>query len=93
MPDPTKCGWADCDEKLVIHWMWSPLAPDDVLELLAPKCVRSSKLTKCTCVENGLACTYMCKLQAYINQKQQEAEDDSVQVGDSDDDIDGQVDV
>ena len=35
----------------------------------------------------------MCKLQACINQKQQEAEDDSVQVGDSDDDIDGQVDV
>ena len=73
--------------------MRSPLAPDDVLELLACKCARSSKLTKCTCMANGLACTYMCKLQACINQKQHEAEYDSVEVGDSDDDIDGQVDV
>ena len=35
----------------------------------------------------------MCKLQLCSNQKQQEDEDDIVELGDSDDDIDGQVDV
>ena len=34
-----------------------------------------------------------CKLQSCSNQKQQEDEDDIVKLGDSDDDIDGQVDV
>ena len=93
VPDPTKCGWIDDDGKLAIHWMRSPPAPDAVLELLACKCVRSCKLPKCTCIANGLACTNMCKLQSCSNQKQHEDEDDSVELGDSDDDIDEQVDV
>ena len=93
VPDPTKCGWIDDDGKLAIHWMRSPPAPDAVLELLACKCVRSCKLPKCTCIANGLACTNMCKLQSCSNQKQHEDEDDSVALGDSDDDIDAQVDV
>ena len=66
---------------------------DAVLELLACKCVRSCKLSTCTCMAHGLACTDMCKLQPCSDQKQQEDEDDSVELGDSDDDIDEQVDV
>ena len=79
---------------IVIHWMRSPQAPDPVLELLVCKCVRSCKLTKYTCMTNRLACTDMyCNLESYSNQKQQEDEDDIVELGESDDDIDGQVDV
>ena len=85
VPDPTKCGWQ------ARHWMRSPPAPDAVLELLACKYVRSSKLQKCTYMANGLACTDMCKLQSFSNQRQQE--DEIVELGDSDDDIDEQVDV
>ena len=93
VPDLTKCGWIDDDGKLAIHWMRSPPAPDAVLELLACKCVRSSKLSTCTCMANGLACTDMCKLHSCSNQKQQEDEVDIVELGDSDNDIDEQVDV
>ena len=83
----------DDDGKLAIHWMRSPPAPDAVLELLACKCVRSCKLSTCTCMAHGLACTDMCKLQPCSNQKQQEDEDAIVELGDSDDDIGEQVDV
>ena len=92
VPDPTKCRWIDEDGKLAIHWMRSPPAPDAVLELLACKCVRSCKLPKCACMANGLSCTYMCRLQSCSNQKQQEDDDDNVELGDSDDEIDEQLD-
>ena len=79
---------------IAIYWMWSPPAQFAVMELLVCKCVRSYKLTTCTCIANRLACTDMCcKLQSCSNQKQQEDEDDIVELGDSNDDIDGQVDV
>ena len=71
--------------------MRSPPARDAVLTLLACKCVLSCKLPKCTSKANGLACTDMCKLQLCSNQRQQK--DDIVEFGDSDDDIDEQVDV
>ena len=93
VPDPTKCGLIDDDGKLAMHWMRSPPAPDAVLELLACKCVRSCKLSTCTCMAHGLACAYMCKLQSCSNQKQQEDEDDIVELGGTDDDIGEQVDV
>ena len=76
-----------------IHLMRSQTAQYAVLEFLVCKCVRSCKLTKCTCIASRLACTNICKLQSCSNHKQQEDEDDIVQLGDSDDDIDGQVDV
>ena len=85
VPDPTKCRLIDDDGKLVIHWMRSPQAPDAVLELLACKCVRSCKLSTCTCNAHGLACTDMCKLQSCSNQKQQEDEYDIVELGGTDD--------
>ena len=79
---------------IAIHWMRSPPAQYAVLELLVCKCVLSCKLTKCTCIANRLACTNRCcKLQSCSNQKQEEDEEDIVKLGDSDDDIDGQVDV
>ncbi len=77
---------------IAIHWMLSPPAHYAVMELLACKCVRNYKLTKCTGMANRLACTSMCcKLQSSNNQKQQEDEDDIVELGDSDDDIYGQI--
>ena len=89
--NPTKCGW------IYVMMASSPFTEcgrhqhhNAVLELLACKCVRSCKL-KCACMANGLACPDMCKLQSYSCQKQQE--DDIVELGDSDDDIDEQVDV
>ena len=81
------------DGNLAIHWMRSPPAPYAVLEWLACKCIRSCKLPKCACMANGLACTCVCKLQSCCNQKQQAYVDDIVELGDSDDDIDEQVDV
>ena len=85
VPKPTKYGLICDDGKLAIHWMRSQPAPYAVLELLACKCVRSCKLPKCTCMANGLACADKCKLQSCSSQKQQE--DDIVELGDSDDDI------
>ena len=79
---------------IAIHWMRSPAAQYAVLELLVCKCVRSYKLTECTCIANRLACRDMCcKLQSCSNHKQQEDEDDIVELGESDNDIDGKVDV
>ena len=93
VPDPTKCGLIADDGKLAIHWMRSPPAPDAALELLACKCVRSCKLPMYTCMAHGLTCPDMCKLQSCSNQKQQEDEDDIVELGGTDDDIGEQVDV
>ena len=77
---------------IAIHWVMSPPSHDALLELLACKCARNCKLTKCTGMANRLACTSMrCKLHSSNNQKQQEDEDDIVELGDSDDDIYGQV--
>ena len=83
----------DCLFVHLLHWMRSPPAPDAVLELLACQCVSSCKLSTCTCMANRLAFTDMCKLQSCSNHKQQEDEDDIVELGDADDDIDEQVDV
>ena len=59
--------------------------------LVLNKCVRSCKLPTCTGMANGLACPDMYKLLSCSNHKQDE--DDIVQLGDTDDAIDEQVDV
>ena len=90
---PSVDGWMMMASSIAIHWMRSPPAQDAVL-LLVCKCVRSYKLTECTCMANILAYRYMCcRLQSCSNHKQQEDEYDIVELGESDDDIDRQVDV
>ena len=70
--DPTMNGWmTGNDGKLAINWMRTPPAPDIVLALIACKCVRVCKLPDCTCLNNGLKCTDLCKLQIRNKSKNQ----------------------
>ena len=95
LPDPTKRGWVDDDGKLDRHSL-------DAVATSTICCLGSVGLQVCpflqadTVYVHGkyIACTDMCcKLQSCSNQKQQEDEDDIVDLGYSDDDKDGQVDV
>ncbi len=74
IPNPVGFGWTtDVDTgNLIIKWMSSPPAPDTVLELLSCKCQRSCVLPSCPCLNNGLECTNMCKLQTCSNQKKED---------------------
>ena len=58
-------GWekenTDGMEQLVIDWADVPAAPEAVL--LSCTCTRSCKSPTCPCIENGLQCTELCKLQ------------------------------
>ena len=72
--------------------MRSPSAPDALLELFVRNCARSCQLLN-TSMTNRLACTDKCKLPSNSDQKQQGHEDECVEFGDSDDDIDEQFDV
>ena len=92
VPNPTQYGWTvDDDDKLAIHWMRAPPAPDVVLELLACKCVRSCKLPECTCLTNELPCTEMCKLQTCSNNQKQQEDEECFELNSEDED-DGQFD-
>ena len=52
---PSVDGLTMMASSIAIHWMRSPPAQFAVMELLVWKCVRSYKLTKCTCMANRLS--------------------------------------
>ena len=67
VPSPVGSGW--CLEtkeggttNLTIDWMEGDPAPKAVLQLLSCKSARSCKLPDCSCIQNGLKCTDMCRL-------------------------------
>ena len=66
IPRPESNGWKmDSKEKLLINWMNQPSAPDSVMELA--NCTASCKksgcndASKCSCLENKILCTELCK--------------------------------
>uniref|UniRef100_UPI00358DF722 uncharacterized protein n=1 Tax=Myxine glutinosa TaxID=7769 RepID=UPI00358DF722 len=64
IPDPDGYGWM-MEEELAINWMTLPPAPDSVMELAnctgSCKKTRCSNETTCTCLQNNIPCTDLCK--------------------------------
>ena len=70
IPEPNGHGWSKrADGGLDLVLMHGQVAPDAVLELLACQCKRKCVPDDCPCIENGLKCTHMCRLQTCENQK------------------------
>lgn len=89
VPSPNDHGWSTNDEgQLEIQWMRGPPAPDAVLQFLSCKCVRSCKLPECPCLNNGLKCTNLCKLQTCANQCSEEKAPAQMTDSEEDEDID-----
>jgi hypothetical protein len=64
-PPPVGHGWQMENGELTIHWGSLPPAPESILELVncTGRCRRTncSDSEKCTCLENGIPCTDLCK--------------------------------
>ena len=60
VPSPIGHGWLKEYCNLSIKWMNGEHALAVLLEFLSCFCVRSCKLSTCTCLSNGLKCTDMC---------------------------------
>jgi len=75
IPDPEGNGWVkDDSSSIAIDWMAGTPAPEAVLEMMACQCKRVCKKGECGCIDNGLKCTPMCKLQTCENQRNEEDE-------------------
>ena len=70
------------------------------MELIAGNCTKQCLMESCSCLQNGMRCTYLCKLQTCRNiQEQEEEEEEHGEVefegssddDDDDDDVDGNV--
>ena len=62
LPEPDGHGWKIVDDELVIDWTDEKPAPDAVIEMMSCKCKKPCNLqNQCSCHENGLSCTDMCK--------------------------------
>ena len=77
IPPPIEHGWCieevNGKNELAIDWLGdAPPAPEAVLQLLSCTCSRSCKLPNCSCLANGLKCTYLCKLLTCTNQVPEE---------------------
>jgi hypothetical protein len=65
----------------MIDWMDTDPAPQAVLQFMSCTCSRACSLTttkKCPCLENGLQCTELCKLQTCNNQPSDECEEETI---------------
>ena len=64
-PSPVGHGWQMENGELAIHWGSLPPAPESVLEFAncSGRCRRTNctDSAKCTCLENGIPCTDLCK--------------------------------
>ena len=69
-------GWMlekeDGNELMRIDWMSGKPAPEAVIEFLHCDCKRICKKPDCSCLENGIKCTNMCKLKTCENQVEEE---------------------
>ena len=62
LPGPDGYGWKLVDDELVIDWTDDKPAPDTVIEMMSCSCKKPCNLeNRCSCHENGLLCTDMCK--------------------------------
>ena len=67
VPSPVGHGWLEEYCNLSIKWMNGEPALAVLVEFLSSFCVRSYKLSTCTCLTNGLKCTDMCSFRNYNN--------------------------
>ena len=75
IPDPEGHGWKRDESGILgIDWMEGMPAPDAVLEMMACRCKRVCKEGECVCLDKGLKCTPMCKLQNCGNMRDEEVE-------------------
>jgi len=89
IPSPVGHGWRVDDGQLVIDWGDAPPAPEAVMELIACNCPRQCLEESCSCLQNRMRCTYLCKLQTCSNMQEEEEEEEHGNVefeGSSDDD-------
>ena len=71
-PSPNGHGWIiDENNNLSVKWVEGKPAPDAILEMLVCHCKRSCDVGKCACLQNGLKCTPMCRLQNCDNQAEE----------------------
>lgn len=62
VPSPHGHGWKVNSDDIFIHWMDLPPAPNSVMELAHCPCKKSQCAKgKCSCLENNLLCTDLCK--------------------------------
>ncbi|XP_035674790.1 uncharacterized protein LOC118414705 [Branchiostoma floridae] len=88
IPSPIGLGWCKDGDQLVIDWMDGEPAPTAVLELLSCSCSKACKITKCSCLKNGLKCTDMCKCMDCDNRPDEEDNQDDTEDSDGDHDED-----
>ena len=63
IPSPVGHVWRVDDGQLVIDWGDTSPAPEAVMELIACNCPKQCLKESCSCLQNGMRCTYLCKLQ------------------------------
>ena len=67
IPDPCKLGWSWTDDRLLPLLSADAAAPEAVVELLKCNCGKSYCSRRCTCKQNNLPCTQLCKCSADEN--------------------------
>ena len=73
VPGPDGYGWKLVDDELVIDWTDEKPAPDAVIEMMSCNCKKLCTLeNRCSCHENGLLCTDMCKCTSCENKLEEE---------------------
>ena len=66
--DPTTLGWENVSGKLKPVLSSIQLAPESVVELLKCSCDKSKcSSARCTCRQNNLPCTELCKCEAGVD--------------------------
>ena len=66
--DPTTLGWEDVDGILKPKLSCVQLTPESVVELLKCSCNKSRcSSARCTCRQNNLPCTELCKCEAGVD--------------------------
>jgi len=72
-------------EDLTIDWGEGRPAPQAVMELLSCDCKKVCVHDSCTCIQNYLKCTNLCKLTSCANQPPDDDDDTTDLHNDSDD--------
>ena len=76
-------GWKK-DGDFGIDWGGCPTCPETVMELIASNCQRECLQESCTCLQNNMKCTYLCKLQTCSNQQVDDEDEVEFEVSDDD---------
>ena len=82
---PVGSGLCVEGEDLAIDWGEGLPAPQAVMELLSCDCKKERVQDSCTCIQNGLKCTNLCKLTSCANRPLEDDDDTTDLYNDSDD--------